>query len=223
MNYKKTTPFISPFVKYFVQGLFFLLPLTLTIVSVVWLVDFFIKQLGPGTFIGGYLTSLGFKLTTNSTIAYGVGWFVIILFIIFLGFLVDKGARKFLKSTIDSIMQRIPFINKVYKISVQLVAMFNEEEQKEFRGMSVVYCTFGKGNGATFLGLRPNKETFTVGNVQHCIVMIPTAPIPMGGSLMLVPVESVKPADMNIEDFMQIYVSMGAAADALMPQRIKKD
>ena len=216
----KKNSLFSPFAKYFVQGLFFLLPLTLTTVTVVWLVDFFIRQLGPGTFIGGYLKNLGFRLTANSTFAYGVGWFVIIISIIFLGFLVDKGARKFLKKTIDSIMQRIPLINKVYKVSVQLVAMINEGEQKEFKGMSVVYCTFGKENGATFLGLRPNNETFTVRNAQHYVVMIPTAPVPMGGGLMLVPVDSVEPADMSIEDFMQIYVSMGAATDALIPPAV---
>jgi uncharacterized membrane protein len=221
-NTKKKNAPLSPVVRYFLQGLFFLLPLTLTIVTVVWLVDFFIKQLGPSTFIGGHLKDLGFRITANSTLAYGVGWFVIVMFIILLGFLVDTGARKFLKRTIDSIMQRIPLINKVYKVSVQLVAMINEGEKKEFSGMSVVYCTFGKENGATFLGLRPNSETFTVGNADHYVVMIPTAPVPMGGGLMLVPVDSVEPADMNIEDFMQIYVSMGAAADDLLPTGIKR-
>ena len=186
-------------------------------------VDFFIQQLGPQTFIGGHLKDLGFKLTANSTLAYGVGWIVVVVSIVFLGILVDRGARKYLKKMIDTIMQRIPLINKVYKISVQLVAMIDEGEQKEFKGMSVVYCTFGKENGATFLGLRPNNDTFTVGNAPHYVVIIPTAPVPMGGGLMLVPVESVEPADMSIEDFMQIYVSMGAAADTLLPQKLERD
>ena len=138
-NTKRKKSAVSLIVKYFVEGLFFLLPLTLTTVTVVWLVDFFIQQLGPQTFIGGHLKDLGFKLTANSTLAYGVGWIVVVVSIVFLGILVDRGARKYLKKMIDTIMQRIPLINKVYKISVQLVAMIDEGEQKEFKGMSVVY------------------------------------------------------------------------------------
>ena len=38
---------------------------------------------------------------------------------------------------------------------------------------------------------------------------MPTAPVPIGGGLLYVPVEWVKPANMGIDKLTEIYVSMG--------------
>ena len=38
---------------------------------------------------------------------------------------------------------------------------------------------------------------------------VPTAPIPVGGGLLYVPVEWVKPAQIGMDTFTSIYVSMG--------------
>ena len=69
---------------------------------------------------------------------------------------------------------------------------------------------------ATFLALMPTSGTFRVRVVEHHIVMIPIAPVPIGGGLMLVPVDSIQPAEMAINDFMQLYVSIGATSDMLL-------
>ncbi|MOA55052.1 hypothetical protein D3C78_1787730 [compost metagenome] len=38
---------------------------------------------------------------------------------------------------------------------------------------------------------------------------MPTAPIPVGGGLIYVPVEWVRPADMGVEGLTSVYLSMG--------------
>ena len=40
----------------------------------------------------------------------------------------------------------------------------------------------------------------------------PTAPIPVGGGLLYVPVEWVKPAQIGMDTFTSIYVSMGVTS-----------
>jgi uncharacterized membrane protein len=40
-------------------------------------------------------------------------------------------------------------------------------------------------------------------------VMVPTAPVPVGGGLLYVPEEWVSPADVGMEGLTSIYVSMG--------------
>jgi uncharacterized membrane protein len=40
-------------------------------------------------------------------------------------------------------------------------------------------------------------------------VLIPTAPVPIGGALLYVPADWVRPADISIETLTTIYVSMG--------------
>ena len=41
------------------------------------------------------------------------------------------------------------------------------------------------------------------------MVIIPTAPVPFGGGLLFMPVDSVKSSKMTVDALMSIYVSMG--------------
>lgn len=219
MEIKKNSK--SPFAllaKYFLEGLFVLLPLSITVAVIVWLVGLLSKQLGPRTVIGGYLKTLGIKIAGDSVLAYSIGWLVVISSIILLGFLVNIGAKKYIKWSIDLIMQRIPLINKLYNVSGQIVEMLNRNEPHEFKGMTVVYCFFGGEKGAAFLALMPTKEKYCVNDTQYNVILIPSAPVPVGGSMMLVPSTSIQPAEISIEDFMQVYISMGASSNTILPK-----
>jgi len=55
-----------------------------------------------------------------------------------LGFIVNVGAKKYIKWSIDLILQRIPLINKLYNVSGHIVDMLNRDERHEFKGMTVV-------------------------------------------------------------------------------------
>ena len=83
--------------------------------------------------------------------------------------------------------------------------------------MSVVFCKFGTDSGAAFLALLPTPERFHIDNIDYHILMVPTAPVPMGGSLIFVPAKSVRPANLSVDAFMSIYVSMGVTG----PQFLK--
>ncbi|MCU0958658.1 MAG: hypothetical protein MUF48_01015, partial [Pirellulaceae bacterium] len=48
------------------------------------------------------------------------------------------------------------------------------------------------------------------------IVMVPTAPVPFGGALLLVPADCVQSAEMSVDGLMSIYVSMGVSAPQFM-------
>ena len=43
-------------------------------------------------------------------------------------------------------------------------------------------------------------------------MIVPTAPVPVGGGLFFIPVEMVQPTDVSVEGLMSIYVSMGVSA-----------
>jgi len=217
-SFQKDNSLLRFITKYFVEGLFVLLPLTITIVVLIWLTDIFMRQLGPQTVIGGYLKTLGIRIAGDSPVAYIIGWAIVLCAIVLLGFIVDRGSRKYIKQSIDLIMKRIPIINKLYKVSAQIVDMVNKNEQAEFKGMSVVYCSFGGEKGALFLALMPTPQVYTINNVQYNVILIPSAPIPVGGSMMLVPVSSVEPAEISIEEFTQIYISMGSSSGDILPK-----
>ena len=44
---------------------------------------------------------------------------------------------------------------------------------------------------------------------MHLTVLVPTAPIPVGGGLLYVPAAWVKPADIGIDTLTSVYLSMG--------------
>jgi uncharacterized membrane protein len=47
--------------------------------------------------------------------------------------------------------------------------------------------------------------------------LIPTAPVPIGGALIYVPTEWVRPADIGVEKLSAVYVSMGITAPPSPP------
>ena len=218
MTMQKQSSPLGFITRYFLQGLFVLLPIAITIAVLIWIAKFLMGQLGPKTAIGSYLTTLGINIAGDSLLAYFIGWAIVLGIIFLLGFIVDIGARKYIRTTIDSIMQRLPLINKLYNISVKIVDMIDKKEQEEFMGMQVVYCFFGGERGAAFLALMPTPEVFSVNDVSYHVILIPSAPVPVGGSMMLVPEDSVKRAQMSIEDFTQMYLSMGASSSDILKQ-----
>jgi uncharacterized membrane protein len=109
----------------------------------------------------------------------------------------------------DTLAKRVPLLGGVYGTVRQLIGMMDTKGSSELKGMSVVFCTFGSESGAAFLALLPTPEVFSIHNIDYHVVLVPTAPMPMGGSLIFVPKAAVKPADISVDAFMSIYVSMG--------------
>ena len=61
----------------------------------------------------------------------------------------------------------------------------------------------------TVLALAPSSDPVEIDGRRYVAVLVPTAPVPIGGGLVYLPVEWVKPADFGIEKLTEIYVSMG--------------
>jgi uncharacterized membrane protein len=123
--------------------------------------------------------------------------------------LVELGARRLIQERIDTLAARVPLLGGVYGTVRQLVGMMDKKGASDMHGMSVVFCDFGQETGAAFLALLPTPEVFRIGEVDYHAVLIPTAPVPVGGSLLFVPVRSIRPAAISVDAFMSIYVSMG--------------
>jgi len=74
----------------------------------------------------------------------------------------------------------------------------------------------GQETGVVFLALMPTPERFWIDGRNYRATIIPTAPVPVGGGLIFVPADGVKPADVSVDSFMSIYVSMGVTAKQFM-------
>jgi uncharacterized membrane protein len=193
----------------FLAGVFAILPLAITVAIVIWAATFIGQAIGPDTLVGKAIGSFGLQVTSDSTLAYLLGWTIVLGVIFGLGVLVQMGAKRFVSDRLGGLIARVPLIGGLYGTASQLVGMLDKQQKSDLKGMTVVYCVFGQETGAAFLALMPTPEKFRIGQVDYRAVLIPTAPVPFGGSLLFVPADSVHPADLSVDAFMSIYVSMG--------------
>jgi uncharacterized membrane protein len=212
-----------PVIRCFLAGVFAVLPLVITVGIVIWVASFVEQYLGPGTFVGARLRALGVQVAgqeadSTGILAYVVGWLVVLLVVFGLGILLELGARRLFQEMLENLVRKIPLIGSVYTTSKQVIDMLDQKrDDADLAGMRPVLCQFGGNQGAGVLALLASPQCFVVANQEYRIVIIPTAPVPFGGALLLIPTESVKPLDMSVEKLMNVYVSMGVTADQCLP------
>lgn len=204
-----TARFIRFPLQTFLAGLFTVLPLVVTIAIVIWVGEFLEDYLGPSTRMGRLLSSAGLRFVANDTSAYILGWVLVLAIIFGVGLLVEFGAQRLLRDRVDALFTRMPLLGGVYGTVRQLVAMVDKRGKTELKGMQVVYCKFGGESGALLLALMPTPELFRIGDIDYHAVLIPTAPVPVGGALIFVPAASILASDLSMDAFMSLYVSMG--------------
>jgi uncharacterized membrane protein len=201
----------------FLAGVFALLPLVITVAVIVWVAGFLLQFLGPGTFLGDGIQHLGLKFGSDAALAYLVGAMVVLAAVFVVGVLVQAGAKNVIQHLTGAVLRRIPIVGSIYGTSQQLVGMLDKKDPSEVKGMSVVFCLFGKEGGTGFLALLVSPERFRIRDRDYQIVIVPTAPVPIGGGLLFVPAEAIQPADMSVDGLMSIYVSMGITAHQFLP------
>lgn len=197
-------------VRVFLAGLFALLPLVATIAATIWVVRFAIDYAGPQSAFGNLLTSIGLSLDTNAVTPYLIGLGVVLLVIWMFGILVETSLGPWFNSLIDNLLLRIPIIGSVYQLSRRFVSVVDTQDAGGgMKNMEPVWCFFGGDGGAAVLALLPTKDPVTLGTDAYVAILVPSAPVPVGGALVYVPQSWIKPAEVGIDELISVYVSMG--------------
>ncbi len=195
--------------KIFVTGLLAALPLAATALIVAWGARLVVGWVGPGSLIGNVLVSIGLGVTGYVVVAYAIGVVAVLLAILLLGMLVRTRLRGAFESVLDGFVQRIPVVRNVYETARRFVDLLAQREREGMRSMSPVWLHFGGEGGAVVLGLVSTPQPVVIGGRDYLAVLVPTAPVPVGGGLLYVPCEWVRPADVGVDGLTSIYVSMG--------------
>jgi len=210
-------------VRFFVAGVLALLPVVVTVAVVVWVVEYLQYLCGPETLIGRQLTAIGMQVGKDSATPYFVGWFVVVAVVFAVGLFVELGAKKWFGRTVESVFRRVPLVGSIYSTSRQMIDMIGPGDNDAMKGMTPVFCSFGRGQPANVLALLVSPERYQLRDAEYLIVIIPTAPVPFGGAMMFLPVENVRPAGMPIDGLMSMYLSMGATAGQFVPRASRTD
>ena len=203
----------------FLTGLVAVLPLALTLAVLLWIVQLLLAWIGPQSLLGGLLVAIGVGVTGSEVIAYLLGVLVVMAAVFGLGVLVESGLQKGLRRAVESVLLRIPVVRTLYDFTRRFVDLLTKRDQEEgLKSMSPVWCHFGGPGGVAVLGLLSTPQPLLMGGHTYHAVLVPTAPVPIGGGLLYVPADWVEPAEgIGVEALTGIYVSMGVTS----PQYIK--
>jgi uncharacterized membrane protein len=199
-------------VRIFVAGLLAALPLAATLLVFWWLLSTLVQWLGPTSAIGSVLVQVGLGVTGSAVVGYLLGLALVVAIVFGLGLLVEAGLQRALNSVIGAVMQRIPVVRTVYDFAHKMTGLFAPREDDGLRSMSPVWCHFGGVGGAAALALLSTPEPAVLGERRYLAVIVPTAPVPVGGGLLYVPQDWVTPAELGVEALTSIYISLGVTS-----------
>ena len=189
-----------------------LFPLATTVLFAVWLTDLLRGLLGPGSRVGSVLRDVGLTFATEESAAYAIGLGFSLLLIYLLGLLVESSLQSGWYSVTDRVMRRVPLLSTIYDAARRLAGVLGPRTDSDLRGMTPVICHLGGRGGTVVLGLLSTPSPIRIGEVDHHAVLIPSAPVPVGGLLVYVPTEWVEPAGFSVDGLVNVYVSLGVTS-----------
>jgi uncharacterized membrane protein len=198
-------------------GLVALLPLALTLMALGWAGRLVFDLVGPESLVGRFFVAIGHPLSGHTGLAYLIGTVTLVAAIYVLGVLVQSGLLGPLRTLIDQALRRIPLVGSVYSLADRFVGLLDQKPDTDIGAMSPVWCFMGGGEGAAVLALLPSPDPIEIHGRRYYGVLIPTAPVPIGGALLYVPADWVRPAEISIERLTAIYVSMGITPPPSVP------
>lgn len=196
----------------FITGLLAALPLAATLAIFWWLLSLVNQWLGPSSAVGAVLKAVGLGVSGSEVVGYAIGLAVLALALLLLGAAVELGLQRGLARIIDALLGRIPVVRTVYDLAQKLVGLLDQRDSEGVRSMSPVWVHFGGEGGAAALALLSSPEVLQVRGRRCLAVLVPTAPVPVGGGLLYVPEDWVTPAELGMEALTSIYVSMGVTS-----------
>lgn len=111
---------------------------------------------------------------------------------------------------VEALIQRIPFIGSIYRVTRKLLSLFLTTEESQVR--EIVYVEYPKDGMWV-----PAYVTNRVGDCY--ILYIPTSPNPTSGFTVMVHKSKVKLSNMNIEEVSSFVISVGV--DFAKPEDVK--
>jgi len=198
---------------YFLAGLLVLFPFVMTIFIITWLftkIDSILKGV-----IGKFLEKIGLLSFP------GVGFISVLVIILLAGIIARNYFGKKILAIGDTIVTRIPLINRIYVAIQQISRAFLSEQREVFKKAILIEY--------------PRKGIYSVGfftqdtrgEIQEKLasdvvsVFLPTTPNPTSGFLLFVPKTDIIDLSLSVEEALKLVISGGAIIPQDKLQQLK--
>lgn len=182
-------------VRYFLEGLLYVIPLALTIYilyTIFTTVDSWLRSLIPKVTIPG----MGFVLT--------------LIGITVIGFLASNVLTRGVLSLVSKVFEKLPFIKLIYTSIKDLIGAFVGDKKSFDKPVLVTLTRDGHAKAIGFI-TKESMEAF--GLADHVAVYLPQS-YNFAGNLLLFPVDQIQPLDMESSETMAFLVSGGVSGGA---------
>lgn len=202
--------------KYFITGFVTLLPLVLTAMIALFVVNILTKPfqgLIEGILHYSRIFNDGFFIFNNQQVVrffsqiLALAFFFAAVFLV--GFLGSRFILNYFFGLVDQLFHQIPLINRIYKACKDVVTNLFQTQKKGFGQVVLVPFPY---QGLLVLGFVTDDVHFSLkGNSDNLVsVFIPATPNPTMGFILLYKKEEVMKIDMKPEEAFKSLISCGA-------------
>ncbi|MEQ1559697.1 MAG: DUF502 domain-containing protein [Methyloglobulus sp.] len=176
----------------FLVGIFAVIPIVVVLEIIFFIKDLLMNMFGM---VHGYANSYFYTV-----VVLVLSFFILVL----IGHEIVAKGRPLILSAIENIIDRIPFLNTIYRVLKKVITMFTSNDQTIAK--EVVYVEYPK-EGIWVPAYVTNRHETKV------VLFIPTSPNPTSGFTVIVDKSKVINSDMDIEDATSFIVSVGVDYD----------
>jgi len=200
----------------FLTGLLVFLPLGTTIFVLDFILDLFKEPaLKLAIQLGLREENSFFGLETLLAL---IGLVVGVITLTLLGYLSKYLLGKVFISTTETVLDKVPFLNAVYRSVKQIVETFGRENRAVFKEVCLVEYPRKGCYALGFITADASSHVQEKVGDHMIYVFVPTTPNPTSGFLLLVPREEIYKLDVSVGDGMKMLISGGAVVPPANPQ-----
>lgn len=137
-----------------------------------------------------------------------VGFLFSLLMILGLGFMATNVIGGHIVTAVDKLLMRVPLVAIIYKPLKQVIDAFRNLGGTKQNFKRVVFVDYPVG-GMRMIGFATGQYCDPQSGKAQTCVLLPTAPSPMTGILIVVDSEKVSDAPITIEEAMKMIISGG--------------
>jgi uncharacterized membrane protein len=177
---------------YFLIGILAVIPIVVVLQIVLFVKSVLMSMFG---FVQGYSANYFY-----TALFFAFSFFLLV----YIGREILQKSRPIIIRAFEHIIDRIPFLNTIYRVVKKVVGMFTSDDQTIAK--EVVYVEYPK-DGIWVPAYVTNRYENKV------VLFIPTSPNPTSGFTVIVDRSKVVESDMDIEDATSFIVSVGVDYD----------
>jgi len=192
----------------FITGVIVILPLGVTMI----VINFLLEKLGTpaSNFFFWYLDA---GLREHPAVELGlklISVMVVFLLITLIGYFSKVFIGRFMLGSIETLLDRVPLINTIYRTVKQIVDTFSQQDKAVFQEVVLIEYPRPRCYVLGFLTGDAKGETQQVTEEKVLNIFIPTTPNPTSGFLLMLPESDVTHLKMSIADGVKLIISGGA-------------